>query len=130
MRMVAFIMAFLVFIQSLGMEQELLRMNELITHAQYHKQNMGDSFWEFLEKHYADDQATHENQHQDQKEAHHNLPFHGEHAHGHVVVGAFVNQTNYSVVKPLMPETTEKTSFFYLNRYDLLKEAVIFKPPC
>ncbi len=130
MRIVTFIMAFLVFLQSLGMEQELLRMNDFIAHAKYHKEKLGDSFWDFLEKHYADDQSAHENQHQSEKDAHHNLPFHGENTQTQTLVCQFVNPVISYEIKPEFSEMVRKSSFFYLNQYDLLKEAIIFKPPC
>ncbi|MEX2350575.1 MAG: hypothetical protein WD554_06820 [Flavobacteriaceae bacterium] len=50
---------------------DIVRVNDLIEHVQFHKENYGDNLFSFVSKHYGQDKEHH----QDEKHHHEKLPF-------------------------------------------------------
>ncbi len=59
-----------------------MQLDELIEHAQFHKQEYGDTFFVFPSKHYGELKAEHSKNHQEEQKDHEQLPFQ---CHGHII---------------------------------------------
>lgn len=67
--------AFLILIQGVSFNfADLVQFDELIEHAQFHKEEYGDNFLVFLSKHYGELQAEHNQNHQEEAPDHEQLP--------------------------------------------------------
>ena len=53
---------------------DLVQLDELIEHAQFHKEEYGDNFLVFLSKHYGELKAEHSEKHQEEAPDHEQLP--------------------------------------------------------
>lgn len=68
--------ASLILLQSSGIHwNDIVQLDELIEHAQFHSDAYGDNLVVFLSKHYGELKADHQKQHQEEKEDHEKLPF-------------------------------------------------------
>ena len=72
----AILLSSLILIQSINFSfDDVLQLDELIEHAQFHKQEYGDNFVVFLSKHYGELKAEHNEKHQEEQKDHEKLPF-------------------------------------------------------
>ena len=68
--------ALLIFLQSVNIHfDDLLEMESLVTHYQFHAGEYGDNFMVFLSKHYGKLKASHEENHREELPDHEQLPF-------------------------------------------------------
>ncbi|MCO5725583.1 hypothetical protein [Robiginitalea marina] len=75
-RLAAILLSAFLLLQSLPMGPgDLAQLDELLEHARYHKEQFGDSFLTFLNKHYGDLKEAHERNHQEERQQHEQLPF-------------------------------------------------------
>lgn len=75
-KLVSITTALLLLIQSFNVHfDDLVELDELIEHAQFHADQYGDSFLVFLSKHYGELKADHDRQHQEERDQHEQLPF-------------------------------------------------------
>ncbi len=66
----------IVLMQSFGISiNDMIRLDDLLDHAQYHNEQFGDDLITFLEKHYGELKVTHQKEHQEEKPDHERLPF-------------------------------------------------------
>lgn len=101
----------------------LLRFGDLIEHAQLHSDEYGDSFLEFITKHYGNLKEDHLSSH----EGHDKLPFHQ----------VMIQTTACFVVLDIQkipnlqipPIVHPKVSLFYANYYTSPDDQQIFQPP-
>jgi len=63
-------------LQSFGMHiDDLVQIDEFIEHAQFHSEQYGDNVLVFISKHYGELKAAHDQEHQEEKQEHEQLPF-------------------------------------------------------
>lgn len=71
----AIILSLVVTLQSASISiADVFNIDELIEHAQEHRTEFGDNFFQFLAKHYGNQKAQHSSHHEHQS-SHDNLPF-------------------------------------------------------
>ncbi len=69
---VTYLLTSLMLLQSLHFNMgDVLRINDFIDHAQFHKENYGDNLLSFISKHYGQEKEHHQNDNHD----HEKLPF-------------------------------------------------------
>lgn len=69
-------LAILMLFQSFGIAApDVAQIDDLIEHAQFHKQQYGDNLLVFLSKHYGELKAEHSEKHKQEPEDHKELPF-------------------------------------------------------
>ncbi len=127
---ISIFISFLVLFQSINIHlDDIIQLDELIKHAQFHKQQYGDNFFVFISKHYGDLKAEHSKKHQEEKRDHENLPF-----QKHLVTGS----TTAIAIRlyPIQMETlsfeikSEKAdNFYYQMPYTSLFKSGVFQPP-
>ncbi|RDY60033.1 hypothetical protein [Flagellimonas nanhaiensis] len=68
--------ALLIFFQSINLHfSDLVELDELVEHYQFHSKEYGDDFMVFLSKHYGKQKSDHSQKHQEEQKDHENLPF-------------------------------------------------------
>lgn len=68
--------ALLIFLQSVNIHfNDLVEMDKLIEHYQFHSDEYGDDFMVFLSKHYGKLKVSHSEKHQEEQKDHEQLPF-------------------------------------------------------
>lgn len=75
-KLFSIIMSSVILLQSFGMHvDDLVQIDEFIEHAQFHSEQYGDTVFVFISKHYGELKAAHDQEHQEEREDHEQLPF-------------------------------------------------------
>lgn len=124
---VSVFLSILIGLQSLNISvADILSLDDLIDHAVLHKKEFGDSFFQFIVKHYGDERLAHEQQSNHQN-SHEKLPFQ--------------NNITLSIVFTILPtndlvlldknqsQEQSSPSFFYISPSGDLYISGIFQPP-
>lgn len=118
----------LMLIQSFNIgTDDILQFDELLEHAQFHKQEYGDGFFVFLSKHYGELKAEHSRNHQEQQKDHEQLPFQCQ-GHATTVI-AFMSQDLQSYSNDIEVLDSTESNFHYLNLYSSLLDKELLQPP-
>jgi len=120
--------SFLVLIQSFGISiGEIVEIDALIEHAQFHSEEHGDNFMVFLSKHYGELKTEHSQKHQEEQKDHEELPF------NHQIHTAFLSVfvLNNTPFYTSTPEFSVKiaTNYSYCASYPSFEEDGPFQPP-
>lgn len=106
---------------------DFLQLDELIEHAQLHKEKYGDNLIVFISKHYGELKSEHEKNNKDEKKEHEQLPFHKQ-SNINLILVFTLNFKNVDNQKIICPES--KDAFFYNQSLNSsLHEKGIFQPP-
>ena len=117
----------LILVQSFNIHfDDILKLNELLEHAQMHKKEYGDDFLVFVSKHYGELKESHDEDHQEEQEDHEQLPFNCHCATGSVSI-FILNQIASSIVEVGVIDV--KTNFLYQESNSLFEKPDIFQPP-
>lgn len=128
MKLSSFFLAFLLLFQGTFWNMDdVTRMGALIEHAQFHADAYGDSFLDFLSKHYGELQKEHDGKHQEEQSPHDDLPFQHQ---SFVLVVADLNcmTARYTPPYSVVNDNTSQ-DFHYQNNYASLACFDIFQPP-
>ena len=106
---------------------DVIELDELIEHAQFQSAEYGDNFFVFISKHYGDLKADHNQQHQEEKEEHENLPF--QHQCQTASLSAFL--LNQLAEYPIDMDTflDRDSDYFYQASYHSLAQEGLLQPP-
>ena len=106
---------------------DIIELDELFEHAQFHAEEHGDNFFVFISKHYGELKAEHSKKHQEEQEEHEQLPFQNQCQTA--LLSAFVlNQTaDYPVEIDLTLDCD--SNYFYQASYHSLTQEGLFQPP-
>jgi len=102
---------------------DVLRLQDFIEHAQFHKKNYGDNIISFLSKHYGQEKKEHQ---QNERHDHDKLPF-SESSLFHTAV-ALLGQLFISEHKRFK-NFEKQDNFSYQLSYSSLTTFDIFQPP-
>ncbi|XLS30286.1 hypothetical protein ACJD0Z_05510 [Flavobacteriaceae bacterium M23B6Z8] len=107
---------------------DLTRVDEFIAHAQFHKDQYGDTIMVFISKHYGDLKKDHSQLHQEEKSDHEQLPF--EHNCQQVATtSAFVLNNFQTSLKITFFKVTQEANFYYQAASSSLHSSGILQPP-
>ena len=117
---------FLILFQSFNISfEDLENLDSLFEHAQYHKENFGDNFFQFLEEHYGESSIDH---HHKDSNQHEKLPFKHDHQSCQHLNSAFTLISNtFQLEKEEFLEIP--FNFFYKESHSLFEKPSIFQPP-
>tara|TARA_Y100000815_G_C13203283_1_gene447610 strand:- start:71 stop:481 length:411 start_codon:yes stop_codon:yes gene_type:complete len=119
----------LVLIQSFGFHaNDLVVLDELITHAKFHAEAYGDNFFVFLSKHYGELKSEHSQKHQEEQKDHEKLPFQQHSQFNNLPSVITADFENYDA-REQQPIAEEDDNFFYINSYHSLTLGAPFQPP-
>ncbi|MFD0863586.1 hypothetical protein ACFQ1M_15320 [Sungkyunkwania multivorans] len=114
--------------QSFGIGiDDAIQMDELIEHARFHQEKYGDNMLVFISKHYGALKDTHEQEHQEEKGEHEQLPFqNSSHTTPPVVLVQNISKTECGT-----PELLELTipNFYYQAPSSSLHSEGLLHPP-
>lgn len=128
LKLTSIAVSILILIQSFNIHfSDLIELDELIEHAQFHSAEYGDNFFVFISKHYGELKAEHNQEHQEEKEQHEQLPFQHQ----------CQSTSLYAVVLNRLMETSNivdlgihsSTNYFYQVSYHSLSQEGLFQPP-
>ena len=126
-KLFAIALSFMILVQSAGISaNDILQIDELIEHAQFHKQEYGDSFFVFLSKHYGEQKAEHSKNHQEEQKDHEQLPFQCQ---GHALsVVALLNFADNTLNTIEILDSSE-SNFHYTSSFSTLHKKGLLQPP-
>lgn len=127
-RLIAIILSAFILMQSFNFgADDVLQLDELITHASFHKQEHGDNFFVFLSKHYGELKAEHSKSHKEEQTDHEKLPFQCQ---GHTItlsvfspIYSFIDSDNLEFYNLIEYNT------HYINLYSSLHNKELLQPP-
>ncbi|MDP2542906.1 MULTISPECIES: hypothetical protein [Tenacibaculum] len=128
MRTSSIILSIVMLFQSLNITcNNILNLDKLIEHAQFHKEAYSDGFITFLSKHYGELKVTHSEKHQEEKEEHEKLPFQFDY---HLVDFHTITFENTEVSLPSTLAFIERKQIFYHQNFYNSPDALgVFQPP-
>lgn len=127
-KLISIAVSLLILVQSFNIHfNDIIELDELIEHAQFHSVEYGDNFLVFISKHYGELKAEHSQKHQEEKEEHEQLPFQNQ--CNTTSLSAFVlNQAaDYPVEIDLAFDCD--SNYFYQASYHSLAQDGLFQPP-
>ncbi len=102
---------------------EVMKLGELIEHAQMHLAEYGDSFFTFLSKHYGEQQSEHTGAHKE----HEDLPFH--HIQGAHMIVMFLTPSHQTITHPMGLDNNSAMNSIYIESIPNFVNSEIFQPP-
>lgn len=126
-KLLAILLSLVITLQSVNINiADVLNIGEFIEHAQEHKEEFGDNFFQFVAKHYGLEKAQHAG-HEDHQSSHENLPFQQNFQLSFMFV-LDLNSTSISYLKDF-PSQNKQPIFFYNTPSSNLFVSGIFQPP-
>lgn len=124
-KIIAILLSNLVLLQSLHIDlKDINKVNVLLSHAQFHQEQYGDSFLDFLYEHYIDQEITKTQNHKE----HQDLPFkQGINHFNHLVSILEINPTNFELKHS--NHFFSKKIFFYKESHTNFEKPSVFQPP-
>lgn len=114
--------------QSFGIHyNDVVQLDELIEHAQFHNEAYGDNLFVFISKHYGELKSEHEKNHQEEKGEHEKLPF--SHLCHIGSVSVFFLDTCSIEIEALEISEFRTSNFYYQPCTSSLHTNGILQPP-
>lgn len=127
-KIITIALSFFVLLQSLGIGLcDVSQIDEFFEHAQYHSEQYGDNVIVFISKHYGELKASHEKDHQEEKEDHEQLPFQ-HHSHFSSVAAIVLNK-QADGLRTIEVSESRLHNFFYQAPSSSLHSEGILQPP-
>ena len=116
-------------LQSFGVHyDDIVQLDELIEHAQFHSEQYGDNVIVFLSKHYGELKADHQRDHQEEKKDHEKLPFNHSGTSHISVADVFINTYKSELNEVEFLDFTD-ANFYYQAPSSSLHSQGILQPP-
>ncbi len=118
----------LILVQSFNIHfSDIVELDELVEHAQFHAEEYGDNFFVFISKHYGELKAEHSQKHKEEQQEHEQLPF--QHQCQTASLSAFVlyKVADYPLEVDLVIDL--ESNYYYQNSYHSLAQEELFQPP-
>lgn len=127
-KFISIVVSSLILFQSFNIHiNDLVELDELIEHAQFHAEEYGDSFWVFLSKHYGELKAEHNQKHKEEQKDHEELPFQN-HCYS-LSLSAFVINDPALHTSHVEIIGLDSKNFHYADSYSPLLGDGLFQPP-
>ena len=120
--------ALLIFFQSINIHfNDLMELDELMDHYQFHSEEYGDNFLVFVSKHYGKQKADHSQKHQEEQKDHEKLPFQHQTHCSHLLVFVLDAKSNVDARSEIPLATSG--NFHYQISYSTIWADSPFQPP-
>lgn len=117
-----------VLLQSINIHfNDLLDLDELLEHYEFHNQVYGDNFLVFVSKHYGQLKTEHIQKHQEEQQEHEDLPF--QQQGNSIVLVVFIPNQILEYPSQLEISLDKKRNFHYTVSYTSLWIDGPFQPP-
>lgn len=120
-------LAVLVLAQSFNLHYgDFLKLDELISHLEFHQEKYGDDIFAFISKHYGEKKSSHDKDPKDSDD-HQRLPFN----HNICSDSGQILLIQFDKLSFELPtkEQHSKSDFYYQNGYSFLEITDVFQPP-
>lgn len=127
-KLFAILLSSLILMQSLHVDyDDIVQIDELIEHAQFHKAEYGDNFFVFISKHYGELKEDHSKNHQEEQKDHEELPFQ---CHDHLLtITAFVIEEYFLDIEAAEFLEFKDNRFHYQPSQSTLHKKGLLQPP-
>ncbi|SNR39815.1 hypothetical protein SAMN04488009_1376 [Maribacter sedimenticola] len=128
-KLFSILLSSLIMLQSFGVHyDDIVQLDELIEHAQFHSEQYGDNIIVFLSKHYGELKAEHQRDHQEEKKDHEKLPFNHSSTSHTCIADIFINtyKADFNLVEFL---DYSAANFHYHAPTSTLHTQGILQPP-
>ena len=105
---------------------DVFKLNELIEHAEFHKNKYGDGFLVFISKHYGDLKQSHKKQHNEEEKNHSHTPINHD-CSSQLQVSLLLSNNFFTIEIPQLVE--KSTNFYYQDKFSAFEKKKIFQPP-
>ncbi len=124
-KIIAISYSILILLQSFNINlEDITKFQVLLEHAEFHQENYGDSFVDFLVEHYGNKRIEHGTNHKEHKD----LPFKdSHHMCSHINTSFTINSVNYDIKRPSFIEIP--FNFFYKESHSIFEKLSVFQPP-
>ncbi|MEX0290093.1 MAG: hypothetical protein AB3N14_13370 [Flavobacteriaceae bacterium] len=127
LKIISISLSFLILLQSFNISiGEIVEIDELIEHAQFHSEEYGDNFLVFLSKHYGELKSEHSKKHQEERKDHEKLPFQHQ-LHGTSLSAFVIEKLDLSLNPCFIIPITD--NYYYQDSHSFLLEKDLFQPP-
>ena len=125
---ISILLSFVILTQSFGVSLgDIILIDGLISHAQYHNKQYGDNVLVFISKHYGKLKAEHNTKHQEEKEDHEQLPFQ-QHTQLSSITVFILNTIKEDYTSPEFTDI-KSNNFHYTSLKSSLYSKGLFQPP-
>jgi hypothetical protein len=122
------ILSSVILLQSVNFKvDDILQLGEFIEHAKYHNEQYGDTFFEFVSKHYGELKAMHDKEHQEEREDHEKLPF--QQASQVTTSTIFILHSSEIQLDSMEFLESRNSNFHYNSSESLLHSQKLLQPP-
>ncbi len=127
-RLFAISASLLILFQSFNLPiDDLLEMDELVEHFQFHSQEYGDNILVFLSKHYGELKADHHQKHKEEQKEHEELPF--QHHCSSLTTVVFISNKIPEYHARIRVAENKTSNFHYFTFYTSRLGDSPFQPP-
>jgi len=127
-KLISIAISLLILVQSFNIHiSDIVELDELVEHAQFHAEEYGDNFFVFISKHYGELKAEHSQKHQEEKEDHEQLPFQHQCQTASLSVFVLNQATEYPLEIDVVIDRA--SNYFYQSSYHSLVQEGLFQPP-
>lgn len=127
-KVVSLFFSTIILVQSFNIHfSDIVELDELVEHAQFHASEYGDNFFVFLSKHYGELKADHNQKHQEEREDHERLPF--QHQCQSALLSAFVINQTADYPLDIDVVVNRDSNYFYQASYHSLAQEGLLQPP-
>ncbi|MDF4204269.1 hypothetical protein PXD56_14945 [Maribacter sp. SA7] len=128
-KLFSILLSSLIMLQSFGVHyDDIVQLDELIEHAQFHNEQYGDNIIVFLSKHYGELKADHQRDHQEEKKDHEKLPFNHSGA-SHICIADVIFTRYKSELNEVEVLDYTDSNFYYQSPSSSLHVQGILQPP-
>ncbi len=120
--------ALLILFQSFNLDiNDVLEMDELVEHYQFHSREYGDTILVFLSKHYGELKTDHHQKHEEEQKDHEELPF--QHQYSSPTTIVFISNKIPGYDTRIQVLENNPGNFHYFDFYTSLLGDSPFQPP-
>lgn len=125
---ITLLMSVFILTQSINIHMsDIIGLNSLLKHFEFHEATYGDDLISFISKHYGNNFQKHDGESGDDHD-HHKLPF-NHHRNAADIGYIYVAFNDHSFVMQSNSPDLESRNFYYYNFYSYLENTDIFQPP-
>lgn len=129
-KLLSILLSLMILAQNMGLViNDIVKLDELVSHAIMHNDKYGDSLIDFVSKHYGEQKAAHAIAHQEEKGDHDKLPFNHT-GHCHVIAITAIVHTP-AVIEIRNPKFVDDVTanFYYHSPISSLHTSGLLQPP-
>lgn len=127
-KLFSIVLSTVILLQSFGLHiDDLVQIDEFIAHAQFHSEQYGDNVLVFISKHYGELKVAHDQEHQEEREEHEQLPF--QHNSQTLCVTDFTFNSSFLELNDLILPEFRTFNFYYQAPFSSLHSEGILQPP-